>query len=285
MKEAAVLPDRPDIEVRRIVAASGTSFVAGMGVLPAPRRAAIFAVYAFCRVVDDIADGSEAPAAKLVRLDRWERELDRVYRARPHTAIGAELVRAVDAYALPRGEFELMLEGMRMDAEGIVAPEPATLDGYVRRVAGSVGILSMRIFGAWRGAPSERFALSLAEAMQLTNILRDVQEDADMGRLYLPRPLLTAAGVPPEPRLAARHPRLPEARRRLGRIARERFRSASAEASAHAWPRLLPALMMMGPYERLLRRMEADWTSPPPRRAGWRKALDGARCAAAFALR
>lgn len=284
MKETVGLSRQPALEVRRIIAASGSSFATGMRILPQQRRAAIFAVYAFCRTVDDIADGHEAPHVKRSRLDRWEVELDRVFGGHPRSAIGHELARAVEAFTLPRREFEYMIEGMRMDAQGIVAPEPAALAHYVRRVAGSVGILSMRVFGAWCGVPSERFALALAEAVQLTNILRDVEEDAAMGRLYLPQPMLAKAGVPTDPRLAAVHAALPEARRQLGRVARERFRRAAAEVAAHDWPRLLPALMMMGPYERLLGRMEADWTSPPPRCAGWRKALDGARCAARFAL-
>jgi phytoene synthase len=200
--------------------------------------------------------------------------------------VGAELARAVERFALPRAEFELVLEGMRMDAGGIVAPDPATLDRYVRCVAGAVGILSMRIFGAWRNERSDRFALSLAKAVQLTNILRDVEEDAAMGRIYLPRPLLAAAGLPADPAAVPTHPALPEVRRLLGRAARAQFRRAEADARAHDWTRLLPALLMMGPYERLLLRMEADWARTPPRRPGWLKVLDGARCAArGFAIR
>ncbi len=287
MSEALALPGpAPHREVRRIVAASGSSFAAGMRLLPPRRRAAIFAVYAFCRVVDDIADGEGDAAVKLARLQRWEAELGRVYALAPRTPVGAELARAVERFALPRAEFELVLEGMRMDAGGIVAPEPATLDRYVRCVAGAVGILSMRVFGAWRDARSDRFALSLAKAVQLTNILRDVEEDAAMGRIYLPRPLLAAAGLPADPAALAAHPALPEARRLLGRAARAQFRRAQADARAHDWARLLPALLMMGPYERLLLRMEADWARRPPRRPGWLKALDGARCAArGFAIR
>ncbi len=182
-------------EVRRIVADSGSSFAAGMRVLPRARREAIFAVYAFCRLVDDIADGHAPAAEKRERLDAWTDEVTRVFARVPRTAVGEELVRAVQRYQLPRHEFDLVIEGMRMDAEGMVAPDPQRLERYVRCVAGAVGLLSMRVFGAWRGDASRRFALSLARAMQLTNILRDVEEDAAMGRLYLPAPLLEAAGA------------------------------------------------------------------------------------------
>jgi len=266
--------------VRRIVAASGSSFTVGMRVLPAERRKAIFALYAFCRIVDDIADGPAGPGPKLMLLDRWGAELDRVFNGRPRTPVGVELAWSVERYLLPKDEFDLILEGMRLDAAGIVAPDPAALDRYVRCVAGAVGVLSMMIFGAWRGDRSRRFALSLAKAVQLTNILRDVEEDAALGRLYLPQPLLAAAGMPLDPRFVPGHPALPGVRRMLGAVARGHFRRARADARAHDWMRLVPALLMMGPYEILLLRMETDWSRPPQRRPGWLKAIDAARCAA-----
>lgn len=262
-------------EVRSIVRASGSSFAAGMRVLPARRRAAIHAVYAFCRLVDDIADGTATPAEKAAGLDAWAAELDAAERGRPGTAVGAELLRAAEAYALPFAELHLVLDGMRMDSTAIVAPDEATFERYVRRVAGAVGILSMHAFGAWRGATSERFALALARGMQITNILRDVGEDAAMGRLYLPRTTLAAAGIPPDPMLAPKHPRLCEARAALGAEARRSFEAAGLEVRHHGRRAILPALVMTGPYERLLRAMERDWHRPPARRAGWRKAADG----------
>ncbi len=277
------------LEVRRVVAASGSSFLAGMRILPADRRAAIYAVYAFCRLVDDIADGTGVatgdglcdgpgtPAARAAALGAWEAELARVRAGSPATAVGAELLAASRRFALPLEELDRIVEGMRMDAAGMVAPDAATLDRYVRCVAGSVGILAMHVFGAWRGAASERFALALARGIQLTNILRDVAEDAAIGRLYVPASVLAATGIPAVPATAAQHPALPEARRLLGRDARASFRDAADEIRAHARRALLPALVMMGPYERLLRRMEADWTRQPPPRPGWLKALDGAR--------
>ena len=271
-------------EVRRIVAAAGSSFAAGMRVLPRVRREAIHAVYALCRVVDDIADGdapgTDDPARRAAHLDEWEREIGSVFAGRPRTAIGAEIARAAERHDLPKDEFLLILDGMRMDAQDIVAPSAEMLAAYVRRVAGAVGILSMRCFGAWRGAPSERFALSLARGLQLTNILRDVEEDAARGRLYLPGHALDAAGVPHEPAAAAAHPNLPEARAILGAEARAAFDEARGEVPVHPRTPLIPALMMMGPYERMLGRMEADWSAAPPRRSGFGKLWDGARHAA-----
>ncbi len=270
--------------VRRIVAAASSSFATGMRVLPRRRREAIRAIYAFCRIVDDIADGdapgARDPAARPAMLAAWEEEVLRARSGAPRTAVGAEIARAMGRYDLPLGEFLLVLDGMRMDSGGIVAPSSERLTAYVRRVSGAVGMLSMRCFGAWRGEASERFTTNLALALQLTNILRDVEEDAALGRLYLPAHVLRAAGVPEEPLAAAAHPNLPAARAALGREARTAFALAAIEIPAHDRLRLLPALLMMGPYERLLARMEADWSCPPARRSGFGKVLDGTRLAA-----
>ncbi len=270
--------------VRRIVAASGTSFAIGMNVLPRPRRHSIRAVYAFCRLIDDIADGDAPGSADATLRDAglaaWEEEVVRAHDGLPRTAVGAELARAIGRHDLPLAEFLLVVDGMRMDAERIVAPSAERLTAYIRRVAGAVGLLSMRCFGAWVGAPSERFALSLARGLQLTNILRDVAEDARRGRLYLPEHVLAAAGLPADPEAAARHPRLPRARALLGAEARAAFDAAALEIGAHSRGRLLPALMMMGPYERLLTRMESDWTRPAPRRSSLGKLVDGTRLVA-----
>ena len=145
-----------------------------------------------------------------------------------------------------------------MDADGpIVAPGMARLRLYTRRVAGAVGLLSMRIFGAWRGAASESFALALGDALQLTNILRDVEEDARMGRLYLPAETLARAGVPADPGVAAAHPALPRACAEIGDFAAREFARARGLIDAHDRIALAPALMMMGGYAGYLGAMRA----------------------------
>ncbi len=270
-------------EVRRVVMGARSSFAAGMRVLPAPRRRAIHAVYAFCRAVDDIADG-DAPGADRVEaraalLDRWEGEVEALRADRPRTAIGAEIARASARFDLPRDEFALILGGMRMDSQAIVAPDADLLERYIRRVAGAAGLLSMRCFGAWVGDPSERFALNLALGLQLVNIMRDVEQDAAMGRLYIPAHILSRTGLPADPAGAAAHPALGRARAALGAEARAAFARASAEVGAHRRLPLAPALMMMGPYERLLARWERDWSVVPPRRSGAGKMADALRAA------
>jgi presqualene diphosphate synthase len=285
MRGGRVSSEIEDAEaVRRIVAAAGSSFALGMRALPLRRRTAIHAVYAFCRIVDDIADGDdpEAPDApsRSAALDAWEEEVLRAFGGDPRTAVGAELARAADRFDLPMAEVLLVLDGMRMDAAGMVAPSSEHLAAYVRRVSGAVGILAMHCFEAWRGPPSERFALNLATGLQLTNILRDVEEDAALGRLYLPLDVLSSAGIPADPQRAVSHPGLPRARGILGARARAAFAKATAEVPAHSRSRLLPALLMMGPYESMLERMSRDWTRPAPARSAPGKLLDGVRRAA-----
>lgn len=261
-----------------ILSGSGSSFRFGMRLLPAERRRAITAVYAFCRTVDDIVDGPLPEAGKSAGLDAWQHELDLAMRGAAMTPVGRELTRAIDRFDLPREELGLVVEGMRMDLCGIVAPDRATFDAYIRRVAGAVGILSMHVFGAWRGDTSARFALSLARALQITNILRDVEEDAAQGRLYLPADLLGEAGIPADPARVPGAPGLPELRTRLACEARAAFDDARREITHHSRLRLAPALLMMGPYDRLLQRIEADSSRPPRRRGSIGKAYDGIRC-------
>ncbi|HUF87254.1 MAG TPA: squalene/phytoene synthase family protein [Thermohalobaculum sp.] len=249
----------PQAVADAITAGAKTSFSAGMRVLAKPRRAAMRAIYAFARVIDDIAD-SEAPEAEKRRLlGLWRDEIGRVYAGRPGSAIGAALAGPVARYALPRAEFELLIEGMEMDAGApIVAPPLAALRGYTRRVAGAVGMLSMRVFGAWDGTRAETAALRLGDAFQLTNVLRDLEEDAGRGRLYLPREALEAAGVPPDPRAAMDHPALPASCAAVGRLARADFAAARAAMAGLSRMALAPALLMTGVYEGYLARMEAQ---------------------------
>ncbi|MEL7154326.1 MAG: squalene/phytoene synthase family protein [Pseudomonadota bacterium] len=262
----------PQEVVDSITFAARSSFSLGMSLIARPRRQAMRAVYAFCRVVDDIADGDPPAdtmdqAEKLALLDDWRGEIDLVFAGRPVSSIGKALLEPVSRYDLPKAEFVAMIEGMEVDARGpVIAPDLEALRGYTRRVAGSVGCLSMRIFGAHRGPESDRFALALADAIQLTNILRDVEEDAEIGRLYLPCEILDAQGIPHDPVEAAQHKHLPQACAKLGAIARQNYEDAIGMLSAHSHIATAPARAMMGVYRRYLDLMEqANWQRPAPR--------------------
>ncbi len=173
--------------VETVVRGAGTSFYRGMRVLPPDRRHAMYAIYAFCRLVDDIADEDGDIADKRARLARWRERIGGLYRGEADGPVTRVLRAATARFALRREDFVAVIDGMEMDAEtAIVAPDLATLDLYCDRVAGAVGRLSVRAFGDASPA-ADRVALALGRALQLTNILRDVDEDAARGRLYLPR--------------------------------------------------------------------------------------------------
>jgi len=240
-----------------IVTRSGTSFALGMKILSPERRAGMFAVYAFCRVIDDIADEGGTLIEKRAGLHLWRGLIADLYAGRRvEDPVAVALEEPIYRFALPQREFELLIEGMEMDAEGpVIAPDWDRLVGYCRRVAGAVGMLSMPIFGAPAGAASDRFALALGEALQLTNILRDVGEDAQLGRLYLPGPLLDAHGVPRAPLTALASPGLGPVRAEMAARARAKFTEAREALRALDWRVLRPALLMMGMYEAYLQRV------------------------------
>jgi phytoene synthase len=250
--------------VHEVVRRSGTSFLWGMRVLPKARREAMFAIYAFCREVDDIADGPDTPDEKLARLEEWRAEIALLYEGRPTRPTTRALAGPVADYDLPRDEFLAIIDGMEMDArEAMVAPGLEDFELYCRRVAGAVGMLSIHAFGA-REAQAREIAVTLGEALQITNILRDLAEDGARGRLYLPRELLAAHGIGShDPQAVLEHPGLAPASAELAARARARFRrTRELMASCDRRP-LKPCVLMMQVYERVLARLEArGWNRP-----------------------
>jgi len=246
---------------------SKTSFGPGMRILSKARREGMYAVYAFCREVDDIADEGGSPAQKRDDLAAWRVEIDRLYAGTPQTPTGIALLDPVRTFNLPKEEFLLVIEGMEMDAQGpIIAPPLEALFAYTRRAAGAVGQLSMPVFGAPRNEIADEFAISLGDALQFTNILRDIEEDAQEGRLYLPRELLEKHGCPTTPEEIANAPGLPGVRADMAAIAQEKFLRARAALTVLDWRMLRPALLMMGVYERYLEKMTArGWANGQPR--------------------
>lgn len=270
MSEASLMltPDAARRHAYETVKRSGTSFGPGMRILSKPRREGMYAVYAFCREVDDIADEGGSLEDKRAGLVEWRQEIDRVFAGTPKTPTGAALIDPVKHFHLPKEEFILVIEGMEMDAEGpIVAPTMDEFLAYTRRAAGAVGMLSMPVFGAPNSQIAEDFALSLGDALQITNILRDVEEDAEEGRLYLPRELLEKHGCPLDPETMVSHAGLPLVRAALAQTARAKFADArKALSNGLDWRILRPALLMMGVYETYLNRMTArGWENGQPK--------------------
>jgi presqualene diphosphate synthase len=174
--------------------ASGSSFYAAMRLLPPGQREAMFEIYAFCRAVDDIADGNGPRELRLDQLQQWRNEIDALYADNPPPHL-RNIACAVENFDLAREDFIAVIDGMEMDVTSTIrAPDLATLDLYCDRVASGVGRLSVRIFGMERES-GHALAHHLGRALQLTNILRDLDEDAAMGRLYIPREALNTAGI------------------------------------------------------------------------------------------
>jgi presqualene diphosphate synthase len=246
----------PRAAIRARVAAAGTSFYWAMRLLPEARREGMFAIYVYCREVDDIADSDAPAAAKRADLAAWRREVDAIFESKPATPLSRVLADVARAYRLRREDFLAIIDGMEMDAAGdIRAPSLAELDLYCDRVASAVGRLSVRIFGCDLPA-ADRVARALGRALQLTNILRDLAEDAARGRLYLPREYLLAAGIEAtEPAAVLRHPALGTACERLATLAEQRF--AEAAAAVRSCPRraMRPAAVMGAVYHAILQRL------------------------------
>jgi presqualene diphosphate synthase len=252
--------------VEAIVRAAGTSFYRGMRVLPPDRRHAMYAIYAFCRMVDDIADEDGAFADKLPRLTAWRERVAGLYQGQSDGPVTRILVAAVRRFDLRQDDFLAVIDGMQMDAEtAIIAPDLATLDLYCDRVAAAVGRLSVRAFGD-SSAAADRVAYSLGRALQLTNILRDLQEDAERGRLYLPREWLDEASVPHDPVAALRSPALPLVCARVAALAHQHFRAAAAAMRACDAKAMKPARLMGATYAAILSRLERrGWSRPDER--------------------
>jgi phytoene synthase len=232
-----------------------------MRILPLARRQAMFAIYAFCRVVDDIADGDAPDAEKRQQLAEWRAEIGRLYDGVPLHPVARALAGPTRAYELRREDFLAVIDGMEMDVgTGIRAPDLEGLELYCRRVAGAVGLLSIRAFGT-SGPKAEEFAIALGSALQLTNILRDLKEDAAIGRLYLPAELLRKYGIVGDrPEAVLAHPALPAVCDDLARIARQRFDRGEAALRECDQRALRPAIVMMMHYRRILERLtQAGW--------------------------
>lgn len=246
------------------VQASGSSFYAGMRMLPKAEREAMFSVYGFCRAVDDIADdhlGSRTERS--LALDEWRRDLDSAYAGR-NPGKAAMVARAIRDFGLDRADFEAVIDGMAMDvARDICWPEFEELDLYCDRVASAVGRLSVRVFGMDR-APGLELAHHLGRALQLTNILRDIDEDAAIGRVYLPHEALAGAGIPlTTPLGVVADPRIDVAVRPLVARVHDHYRAADAVLAARPAGHLIAPRLMEAVYSKLLKRMERIGWVPP----------------------
>jgi phytoene synthase len=248
----------PDEYCAQKAAQSGSSFYYSFRFLPPQQRSAITALYAFCREVDDAVDEVSDPDVARVKLGWWRTEVGATFEGRAHHPVALALAPAVATFNLPQEHFQTVIDGMTMDLEHSRYPDFATLERYCHCVAGVVGLLSAEIFGYTN--PSTRdYARNLGVAFQLTNIIRDVGEDAQRGRIYLPEDELSRFGVEPRDLLARR---APAGFKALMAHQVERARAFYARALAALPPAdrraQRPGLIAAAIYQALLAEIERD---------------------------
>ena len=251
---------------------AGSSFYAGMRILPLAEREAMFAIYGFCRIVDDIADDQQAPRGERgAMLENWRRWIGALYRG-GDTGEAAFLAQAIRNFALEEADFLAVIEGMQMDVDADIQwPDFVTLDHYCDCVASAVGRLSVNIFGMDR-AEGVHLAHHLGRALQFTNILRDLDEDAGIDRVYLPIEALTHAGIrPATPAALMADPGMDSAARWLAARAEAHFVEAGACLAARPKGKLIAPRLMEEAYALVLRRMLAQGWHAPRRRVSTSK--------------
>jgi phytoene synthase len=207
---------------------------------------------------------------RLAELTRWRVDIDALFAGAPPSRVRA-LAEAIREFDLQREDFHSIIDGMEMDAQAdIRAPDASMLDLYCDRVACAVGRLSVRVFGM-RGQDGTALASDLGRALQFTNILRDLDEDAAKGRLYLPREALLAAGIgATEPAAVLGHPALGKACAMIADRARSHFASARRTMARHPLRVVRAPRLMATVYQNILERLVARGWAPPrrPIRAG-----------------
>jgi phytoene synthase len=244
--------------------ASGSSFYAAMRILPREQREAMFQIYSFCRQVDDIADSDGPRPERLAALAQWRDDIDALYRGDPPPRL-TDYVASVRRFDLKREDFLAIIDGMEMDVpQDIRAPDLVTLDLYCDRVASAVGRLSVRVFGL----PQDDgilLAHHLGRALQLTNILRDIDEDAAIGRLYLPLEGLLHAGITKfDPLKVVADQGLPKVCAPLVERARTHFQKADEVMSRNS-RRVVRAPRIMSKYYRAILQLLVERGFAAPR--------------------
>ncbi len=249
---------------RRLTTRSSSNFKFAFLFLNPAQRAALTHVYEFCRVVDDIVDerppGPEGRAEAEVGLAEWSAEIARIYdpAALPTTEFGQQLAETIEEFSLPRYGFDEIIAGCAMDLDITSYADRSALELYCYRVASCVGILCIGIFGD-QSETAQRYAKHLGLALQYTNILRDIGEDAARGRVYLPLDLLERHGLTEQDMLECRYDtRFLAMAKEFADIAESEYQKAWAELSGIRVLRpLLPAEIMGRTYHELLDEIRA----------------------------
>jgi presqualene diphosphate synthase len=272
----AAAVDKGDSPLAQRLRGMGSSLFWATQLLSVPRREAIYALYAFCREIEDIAGGGASPTVKRALLSNWRSQIASLYAGKPQHCLTRALCDGVGLYGLRSGDFLSIIDGREMDVpSGIKAPTLTELDLYCERVAVAAARLSMQIFGEETSA-GERLAAELGRAVQLTLILRDLCKDAERQRLYLPRELLHAHGIlTAVPGRILAHPALGSVCRDLASIAESYYMAAAKTIATCPRQSVRPAAVLLAIYRELLHELLArGWKDPgDPVRVSTRRKL------------
>jgi len=242
---------------------AGSSFYLAMRIMPLKQRQAMYEIYSFCRAVDDIADNGGPREVQVARLQRWRADLEAIYAGAQRQRL-SKLAQAIAAFQLRREDFTAVIDGMEMDVVStMAAPDWATLDLYCDRVASAVGRLCVRVFGMDE-EPGVALAHHLGRALQFTNILRDIDEDAGVGRLYLPLESLLGAGITTRVATEAiAHPAIGDACAPVAARAERHFLESEAIFAASPRVAVRTPRIMAAAYRLILSELVArGWKAP-----------------------
>jgi phytoene synthase len=266
----------PEEYCQNKVSQSGSSFYYSFVILPKKQRTAITALYAYCREVDDVVDNVHEPAIAQAKLDWWREEIGRLYQGQAQHPVSRALEPVIKEFSLPREHFEEILDGMVMDLEQNRYANLKELSLYCYRVASVVGLLAAQIFG-YQNHLTQKYARDLGMAFQLTNIIRDVREDAQRNRIYLPQEMLESYNISEIDILACKQSAaLSQLLADLANHARQYYEKACHHLPSEDRYAQRAGLIMSAIYKTLLDEVEQDGfrvmqhrISLPPQRKFW----------------
>lgn len=260
---------------KHVVKKSAGNFYLAFQLLPRTKRYAIYAVYSFCRAADDAVDELPEVSLRRAALELVKAALERVYRGDPCTPMEVALADTVGRYRLSRKYFDDLLLGMEGDIEPVALSTLDELDEYCYRAAGTVGLLCLEVFGV-AGEKAKQYGIALGRALQLTNVIRDIRTDAQMGRVYIPEELLLEHGVTVQELCEGRRGRRVEKLiRALIALANAAYEEAERHRPKSAAARLVTSEAMRRVYRALLAKIEQDPQQVLVRRVSlppWKKA-------------
>ena len=271
------MKDLKKIVRSKIKNGSGRTVFWGMQFLPKAKREALYTLLAFVRHLEDVVESPVALAEKQEILSMWREEMDNIFERRvPATDIGRRIYKNCMRFKLPKAEFLNLVDSISANIDNpLKAPTLKQLSGYCRGVGGMTGSLSLRVFGCTDEQTIRELSTSLGLAVQITNILLNVKEDAQNGRLYIPQELLEKAGISAtDPKSVVVDKNLAAARRELARIAAENYRKVYEILEKQEKTTARPIRLITYLYRKYFDIMEKrGWEiiSPKPRVSKWCK--------------